>query len=557
VLKGIRVFILLGLLSSFLMVSSSLAGETNLPVLNTEVKAVAIFKNGLGFFVREGEVRLRDGWAVTEYVPNATLGSVWIGTLDKNVNLEEAIGFKEEINKETETISIEELLKANVGKKVVITFGDKTIEGRIKSVPENRTPEEDTIRYNYRRSYTPSYRQPKLATMVILQTKNGEVALNKNRISEIEFPARCSTKFISREKAKRIKFKIATRKKKARLSLAYLEKGISWIPSYLINIEEPEKARITMKATIINDIEDLKNVDVFFVVGYPNFTYADILSPMALEETLTQFIAALGASGRRPREYNRLANVMSQSVSFARREERIPSLDYTYTAIKGLPGASEEDLFLYNKKGISLKKGERAYYHIFSDEVNYKHIYEWEIPDTIEVDMRGYYRTGQKKKEREQVWHSIKLTNSTAYPWTTAPALTVRGWKPIAQDIIEYTPKGAKTNLKLTVATDIKTDRHEYEIDRERDVRLYRRSYDLVTVKGELYIKNSKDKDVTMEVKKKLTGEVIEVSHQGKVEKIAEGLKGVNYKSVISWQIPLKAREEINITYKYKVYVTH
>jgi ribosomal protein S1 len=59
-----------------------------------------------------------------------------------------------------------------------------------------------------------------------------------------------------------------------------------------------------------------------------------------------------------------------------------------------------------------------------------------------------------------------------------------------------------------------------------------------------------------MEIKKRLTGEAIEVSHNGKIEKVAEGLRGVNQNSSISWEIPLKAGEEISVTYKYKVYIT-
>jgi hypothetical protein len=234
----------------------------------------------------------------------------------------------------------------------------------------------------------------------------------------------------------------------------------------------------------------------------------------------------------------------------------LSNLDYGYETIKGLPGAAEEDLFLYHKEKISIKKGERAYYPIFFDEVDYKHIYEWEIPDTINVDPRGYQRSEQQKKEKEQVWHSVKLSNSTKYPWTTAPAFVVSGWKPLAQDTLNYTPRNAKTNLKLTVATDVKHDRHEYEIDRQRDVRIYNHNYDLVTVKGELSIKNHKNKEITMEIKKRLTGEATEASHKGKIEKVAEGLRGVNQNSSISWEIPLKPGEEINVTYKYRVYIT-
>lgn len=554
-LLKIASFIVLSLVLSSLSMPAAVEKEKPLPTLITKPTTIAIFKNGLAFFIREGEVTLKDKWAVTEHVPKATLGSLWIGSLDKEAQLEEVIGFFDEVKSETEAITFQELLKANIGKKAII-MTNKVIEGIIKSVPENRLPAQEGIllpsQYGSRRI------QPQGAIIAIISTKDRDIAINKNSISWIEFPGKYSAKILSKGKEKRIKFKIATRKKKAKLSLSYLQKGISWIPSYLVNIEDPKKARITMKATLINDIENLENVDAFFVVGYPNFIYADILSPMALDQALNQFVTSLESGGRSRGEYSRLANVMRQSVSAGYMDQsRAQPLDYGYDAIKGVPGASDEDLFLYNKKGIHLKKGERAYYHIFSGIVDYKHIYEWNVPDTINVDPRGYQRSGQQPKEREQVWHSIKLTNSTAYPWTTAPALTVTGWKPLAQDIINYTPRSTKTNLKLTVATDIKTNRHEYETERQRDVRLYRSSYDLVTVKGELYIKNAKSKAVTMEIKKKVTGEVLEASHKGKIDKVAEGLRGVNFNSYISWEIPVKAGEEIEVIYTYKVYIRH
>jgi len=540
---------LMGMILAALSMPASGEKDNPLPILQTKAKTLAIFKNGLGFFIREGEVELHENWAVTKYVPQAALGSLWIGSLDKDAQLEEVIGFFEDVKSEGEAITLQELLHANVGKKAKITAHNQIIEGIIKSIPENREPYQESAQQRV---------QPYQGLIVIISTKEGDVAINKNTISKIEFSPGYSKRILSQRKEKRIKFKISTPKKKAKLSLSYLQKGISWIPSYLVNIEDSKKARITMKATIINDVEDLENVDAFFVVGYPNFMYADVLSPMALDQALSHFITSLEAGSRRRNEYSQMSNIMRQSAPAAFREEaRDQPLDYGYAAIKGVPGASEEDLFLYHKKGINLKKGERAYYHIFSQEVEYKHIYEWNVPDTLNVDPRGYQRSGQQQQDREQVWHSIKLKNSTEYPWTTAPALTVSGWKPLAQDTINYTPKTTKTNLKLTIATDIKTNRHEYEIERQRDVRLYRSSYDLVTVKGELYINNAKSKDVTMEIKKKVTGEVLEVSHNGKIEKVAEGLRGVNFNSYISWEVPVKAGEEIEVTYTYKVYIRH
>lgn len=533
--------------------SLSVAKNHTLPELKTQTKTIIVFKNGLGFFIREGETALQDNWAVTETVPKATLGTFWLGTLHEGSYLEEAIAYTENLEKQSEAISIDELLAANIGKKIVITaFNNEIIEGTIKSIPKSRhlPPSQPAPHYN-------APMPPPQSALIIIETNDGVVAFNKNQIKKIEFPDDYSSEVTVTEAAKRIKFKLGGNADNARLSLSYLQKGISWMPSYRVNIHEDDTARITMKSTLINDVEDLEDTNIYFVVGYPNFQFSDILSPMALEQNLNQFISALQRGRNEFMGHSPMSNVMRQSVSFAA-EMRRDELDYNYSAIKDWSAMPEEDLFFYEKTGVNLKKGERAYYHIFSEEVDCKHIYEWRVPNTTEVDARGY-RNSQNEETPEQVWHSLKLTNSTNQPWTTAPAFAIKADKPISQDIINYTPKGATTNLKLTVATDIKTNRQEQEVERQRDIKLYRYSYDLVTVEGKLFVKNHKNKDVTMEITKTLTGEVLEASHSPEITKIAAGIKfkGVNNESVITWNFPLKSGEERELTYKYQVYVAH
>jgi hypothetical protein len=520
---SVGIFIMFWLLIKGNTRAYSQGNKDQLPVINTEVKSVAVFKNGLGFFMREGKCQPKDGRAITKWAPNAALGSLWISSFDKDNSIEEITALKEDYTNETEAASIEDLLKANTGKKVNIIMGDKIIEGTIKSVLEKPSESSKTL---------------------LLETKDGITALGIYGISKVDFPGSISLKYPSKEKIKKLKFKFSGSPNEAKIGISYLQKGITWIPSYLINIKDPNKAVIIMKAEIMNDIEDMENVDASFVVGYPSFLYSNILTPMALEENISQFISALNSGGRRMNEYGSLSNVMRQTaVSFDENERVDPELDYS-SGIKGLSGESEEDLFLYQKKGLTLKKGERAYYNIFSDKTDYKHTYEWEIPNTMTIS----------PGEREQVWHSIKITNSTDYPWTTAPAFVVSDSRPIAQNTINYTPKGSKVNLKLTIANDVKTDRKENEIDRKRSVEIYKRYYDLVTIEGELVIKNYKKQDINMEIKKNLTGEVIEISHNGKIKKIAEGLKDVNFNSILTWDLSVKAGEEINIKYKYKLY---
>ena len=58
--------------------SSSTSGSENPHVWKPRTRSVAVFKNGLGFFLREGEVKLRDGWCVAESVPPAAFGTLAI-----------------------------------------------------------------------------------------------------------------------------------------------------------------------------------------------------------------------------------------------------------------------------------------------------------------------------------------------------------------------------------------------------------------------------------------------------------------------------------------------
>jgi len=527
-----------GLMAVLVLLSpavSSAADEGSLPLLKTKAKTLAVFKNGLGFFSREGKTAVdRNGWAITEVVPDAALGTLWL----RADGLEELIAVKEEKEKEEaiQATSLEELLKANADREVTVTLDDRTLSGKIRPLADDKP-----------------------VSFIIMNTPEGEVALRTGQIREIRFQQPSADRFIrkTKETVRRLKFRTGKpgTGREETVNYYYLQKGIGWTPSYLVDIRDSKKAKIAMQALLINDVEDVEDLDVYFVVGYPNFVYADILSPMNLAESLSQFLASLEGGGTRRLRGGITSNIMQQRATFAEERSAVGGDIFDFSVTTGTPGASEEDLFLYRKKGVTLRKGERASYYIFSGEVDYRHIYQFDVPDTLNVDRYGNSQQRQGEGTTgPQVWHSLKLLNSTVYPWTTAPAFIVTGDKPLAQDTINYTPKGVETNLKITVATDVKTDYHEYEEARQRDVKIRYDNYDLVTVRGEIYLKNCKAEDINMEVKKSITGEVVEAG-DGKVKKVAEGITGVNSSSLISWEIPLKAGKEITLPYSYKVYI--
>jgi hypothetical protein len=67
------------------------------------------------------------------------------------------------------------------------------------------------------------------------------------------------------------RFKIKGAAGHANLTMGYLEHGLGWTPSYLVSLQDDKTAQITMQAVLVNDAEDLKDTDFFFMAGVPNF----------------------------------------------------------------------------------------------------------------------------------------------------------------------------------------------------------------------------------------------------------------------------------------------
>ena len=154
------------------------------------------------------------------------------------------------------------------------------------------------------------------------------------------------------------------------------------------------------------------------------------------------------------------------------------------------------------------------------------------------------------------IWHSIRVKNSTKFAWTSAPALVISGTKPVSQDTLPYTSKAASSNLKITVATDLRSSHEEREIARQRDVERRRGySYDLVTVEGRLKVKNYKTKEVRLFISKALRGAVDFQSDDGKSVKLGEAIQTDNPMSRLTWEITLKPGEGRTVSYRYKVWV--
>jgi hypothetical protein len=292
----------------------------------------------------------------------------------------------------------------------------------------------------------------------------------------------------------------------------------------------------------------LKQTDVELIAGFPHLQFGHVPSPFSLTP-LEQVLEQLRRRGRRD-EPAVLSNVLTQRVGFAARPVA-PAVSLPAAAVMG---EAAEDLYFYRLPQVSLKKGERGYYPLFAGRVPYEHLYTWDIPDYI--DEQNRYRDEQSEK-LQIVWHALKLTNTTGNPWTTAAAMTIQDGRVLGQDTVRYTPPRASTELKITQAVAIDAQQNEYEIERRRNAANYHgRSYDLVTIKGELAVTNYKDQPIALKTTKALSGEVHGADGDPEIVKLARGLRQVNPRSQLVWQIdvPPGRDETVQITYTYQVY---
>lgn len=554
--------ILTVVINSVLFVHPAYAvSEPAAPQADVRLQQVALFKNGLGFFV--SEVTCPDKKDSFSFVPSAAAshGTFWVAYPPK-VKLESLTAKEVESEKSIEAISIEELLRANVGKRVELSFDDKgesTIRGLLSSFAENRSEPQPNPYAAGRENYSnvPRYiRPPTRASLIIVRTDAGEVAVDSQKVRRVGFlNGKAEKTFTSKSKSMQLDVKMAAPAGGQKLTVSYLAKGITWAPSYIVDITEDDKARVSAKAVVINEVCDLDDVTIQLVTGFPHLQFADVVSPLALKENLAQFLQSLvkGESERgRP---GVMSQVMYQAGGIGGYGGPSAVMPAYGTAEAGKVA---EDLFLYPVENVHLKKGHVGYFPLFTESVPYKHIYQWKIPDYVNEEERYSYdrRREQEREPDEEVWHCLRLENTTKVPWTTAPAETVKEGLILGQDTLKYTPAQGETTLRITRAMSVKAEQLELETERKRDAaQLYGYHYDLITVEGKLSVTNFQRKAITLEITKTLSGEVKSSQPKAKIETLARGLRRMNAVKKLTWTIKLKPGEHEQLGYIYDVYV--
>lgn len=544
-----------------LSASAALSETTVTPVFDS----VAMFKNGLAA-VRVSFPVEEPGNYIWEKIPQIVHGSLWVesdGEIDILATTRDL-----EITDEAETAH-GNLQNDLGGKEVIVTFeetdnGVPTLaSGKVWEIPAaNHTQTWDTDysslnpnnnSYYWHRAQLSNNRilptQPTTGNFLVLEEKTGgRRYINQGSISSVavEGPFKPGTHKV--QKPVLIFGVQRTPAKGGKVTITYLTKGLAWLPSYQLDLSDPENLSIRQNGVIRNEMGDLENTELQLISGYPNVRFGSVDSPMWPGTGLSAFFQQLDQSG------NASGGAITQQAVYLNSASRAGSAELPDI---GEEEAGSDDIHYQSIGKRSLKAGDTLSLDVAAAKAKYERVVEWSVPDTRDGNGRYQHLSGGASGEDDgEAWDAVRFSNPFDFPMTTAAASIVEGGRFRGQSISEWVNPGQQACVKITRALSIRTEAGETEEEGERQiVYIGGNDYQRTTVKGHLTVRNFRDKDAKLVIRCEFSGKLLEADGTPDASLRVEGATSVNPRRQLDWNITLPAGAERELTYRYEVLV--
>lgn len=491
----------------------------------TKVVEATLFKNGYAVIFHEATVPA-DGVVWIKEPPQAVLGTLWISA-DADTKISEVVATKVE-DKTSTVVNVDnmlEVLKLNVGKTATLTVN----VGRTEF--EHLTCKILAVG----------------GQMIAVRVGEMDRVFHPSQIISLEMDKAVYTTNV--ESVRQIPVLKVKAKPGGKVYVMALQRGVTWSPSYLVQLGEKGKAKVIGKSTVVNDSFKLDGITVKFVSGFPNLRFLGMGDPLTAGMTVDQYVGGMmqtAGSG-----FGGGGGLANQAF----RREAAPAGDAFAPFTPSGEGFQAEDLYFYKQPGVTLKPGDRAYYVLFQTETDFEHIYTLGLSPYIASED---YNARIATPDEEPVWHQVKFKNTAGMPLTTAPATVTQQGEIIGQDELTYTPPGADGFLKISKALDVQSETTEEEVARQGGAIKWengRARFDKITIKGKIVVNNRKAETISLKVTKDVLGEITVASHDGQIVKTTRGLNSANVNTRCTWQRKVEKGEKLTLEYTYQIYL--
>lgn len=517
-------------------------------VVVSRVVSAGLFKNGLAAVTREVKLSGAGTYLVSD-VPSPVHGTFWIDS-ENEVEVRVTMRDMDVPPRSNTAIDFQEQL---AGKEVLVYFREQGVPPTAGKVVLAERPRGDAAwnRQYQQPHYYHYYRQGNQARgpgrFLILDSKDGREYVDSSMIARVTVYGPAG-RITERKPVLLLTVKDA---KASTVRMSYLAKGLSWAPSYRVDISDEKELAIEQKAIIKNELGAFSDAEVFLISGFPSVQFGHVTSPLSLHQTWTTFFQQLNTRIR-PGHGSTGQVVQQQAVAY---NVAAPSgLD-----LSAAPSGEGPDVHYQPVGKRTMAEGDSIMLRVAAAQTSYERIVEWIVPDTRRADGRhieDYERHQDPDKYQDAVWDALRFKNPLPFPMTTGAAMVVGKGKFLGERTSFWVNKGEETTLQITKALSIRTRSSEQEEPGSRKVvHVGRHGYHKTIVKGELTMNNHRKETVTIVIRRRFSGELLEATDDPKCVLREEGVWSVNKRNELTWSLTLKPGEERTLTYRYTVLV--
>ncbi len=406
-----------------------------------KIVAVDLFKNGLA--VVRCEVTLgKPGVYVLDEVPQPVHGTFWI---DSTGPVETVVKMRD-VEVPASEAAPGNLQEDLAGKKVTLYFKGGNRPPVVGTMMKLKAAKPDEVVAPGR--------------FLVLQTAKGRVYVESSEVSSVE--AEDAGDKVTRRQPRLLLTLGDTAKAETKVSLRYLTHGLSWAPSYRLDISDPKTLALEQHAVIRNELVNLDGAEVRLISGYPSVQFAHVRSLLSPRTSLAAFFQELGSGG--VREIDGLENSVGNQLAISNNYRSVYNL-----ALGATPTGEGVDLHYQPIGKRTLAEGETLALTVAKGKSEYERIVEWIVPD--HRDEYGRYESRGRIESSDDAWDALKFKNPLDFPMTTGPAMVTAGGAFNGQRTSYWVNAGEETVLRVEKALSVRTRATENEIEWRRGPR--------------------------------------------------------------------------------------
>ncbi len=519
----------------------------------SRITSVGLFKNGLAVVRRELTIPADGVYEITD-VPEPVHGTFWI---ECNATIETRMAIRE-YEAPLRVRESTDLQEHFAGRTVTIQFRDPgrlPITGRVvdahaegRDVDWNRSYAHSTPEWSRWSAYAPpmteAVRAP--ARFLVLESASGLDYVDSSAISSLHVDQAGMSVRVRRPvlliTARGIGAQPAT------AVISYLTKGLAWAPSYRVDMTHPSTLNIAQEAVIKNELEDLQDVHIDLISGFPSIEFADVLSPLSLETTLQGFFFQLSQLNQRGQWSDGVVSQQMITSNSASASARWPEQSI-------VPSGEGVDVHYHSIGPRTLLEGESLMLGVASDQVAYERVVEWTVPDSRDAYGRPI-GDWSAEPDVEDTWDAVQFRNPFDFPMTTAPAIMIANGRFNGQRTSHWVNPGELTTLQITPALSVRTHVAENEAPGEREItEIGGQRFRRTLASGRLAVGNHRNEAIKIVIRRQFSGEFVEADGEPRKELREEGVYSINPRQELTWTLTLQPGEEKVLEYSYTVLV--